>query len=452
MKDYDLRDLMARPHRSGPFASLRPPSGPRAPLSHDELRDVMELTLWTAQLQLKSGAQSARVERTAHLLGSALGADWLDVLVMQEGVLLTTSSGAEFRTRVRRVSALGVNLSTLVHIAQMTAKAWKGDLDRHSVRKRLEELDQAPPVYPRLFVAAAVGIACGAFSSLFGGDLTSCAITTLGSALSMYVRQTLVKKHYNPLLSVIAIAFLAGLAPALAHVIGWLPAPEAALAASVLLLVPGVPFINAARDVLRGYMVAGIARGFQALLVSLCIALGLGTALTVCGLTFADSSPTLAKSLWIYIASDGFWSGLAAGGFAVLFNVPRASLLLCVLAGALGHAFRTFLTIGGLPLLSSTLIAATALGLMGEIFARRTKAPAGLIAVPGAIPLVPGVLAFRSMSGLLHLISPKYDQQQLSVILADAARNFSSTGLLLAGIALGIALPSLVFKRERAAE
>ena len=55
--------------------------------------------------------------------------------------------------------------------------------------------------------------------------------------------------------------------------------PQSALTAAVLLLVPGVPLINASIDLLRGYISAGLARAATSLMVFLGIALGLGVVL-----------------------------------------------------------------------------------------------------------------------------------------------------------------------------
>ena len=58
-----------------------------------------------------------------------------------------------------------------------------------------------------------------------------------------------------------------------------------ALAASVLLLVPGVPFINAVEDLIKGYTVVGLARGATSALIILAIALGLLIAMQLIGIS-----------------------------------------------------------------------------------------------------------------------------------------------------------------------
>ena len=52
--------------------------------------------------------------------------------------------------------------------------------------------------------------------------------------------------------------------------------PQNALMASVLLLVPGVPLINASIDILRGHISAGLALATTSLVVFLGIGVGLG--------------------------------------------------------------------------------------------------------------------------------------------------------------------------------
>jgi uncharacterized membrane protein YjjP (DUF1212 family) len=82
---------------------------------------------------------------------------------------------------------------------------------------------------------------------------------------------------------VITTAFAAGIigATAMAWKLG--DHPQAALAASVLLLVPGVPLINAAEDLLKGHTLMGTVRGATGVLISLCIALGLLIAMALTG-------------------------------------------------------------------------------------------------------------------------------------------------------------------------
>lgn len=144
----------------------------------------------------------------------------------------------------------------------------------------------------------------------------------------------------------------------------------------------------------------------------------------------------------VEILLDAFWSGLAALGFAVLFNVPRRVLYACVLCGAIGHATRTGMTEIGLHLPTATLIGASVVGFTAIVLARRHKMPSSLFAITGAIPMVPGVFAFRTMIYILQL--PEATDPDIMLL---AANNGVMTGLILAAIAFGIASPRLIFLR-----
>lgn len=419
------------------------------PLDDETLRDVVELGLWAGQLLLHAGAQSLRIERTVHVLGTALGADWLDVVVLPEGLVVTTSSGGEFRTRARRVTTLGVNFTLLDAIDALTQRVMSGELDRKSLRIELERVSHAAPTYSRWQVVFMVGLACAAFSRLFGGDWPAFVTTFASASLAMVIRQTLFKRRLNAFLVTIATAFVAGVVPSGAHLLRLLPEPEVALASSVLLLVPGVHLINFARDILRGFLVTGTARGVLALGTTLCIAIGLLVALGTFGVTSFPALPVVEQdTTWGYLVLDLFWSGVAAVGFAVLFNTPRRALVGCAVTGAIGHALRFLFSVAGVTLVPGTFLAAVAIGLVSAGLARRVHSPAGIFAVSAAIPMVPGVFAFRSMLGLMALTSPTSTLEQAPMLLADAMKNFTVTGLIMAALAVGIALPALVFRRE----
>jgi uncharacterized membrane protein YjjP (DUF1212 family) len=252
-------------------------------MEREELRDVINLSLWAGQLMLQHGADAARVEETIHRLGTGLGCDWMDILVLPQTIVATTINNQDFRTRVRRAPARGVNMTIVAEISELSYRARTGDLDRFTLRQELHRIDGAAPNYSRWTVILAVGAACAAFCRLFGGDAVAMAVTFLAAAAAMFARQELHRQHFNPLLITTVTAFIAGVIASTITLLEPETSRMATLSAAVLLLVPGVPLVNAAEDLLRGYPVTGIARGVSGLLVSLAIALGLALALWVTG-------------------------------------------------------------------------------------------------------------------------------------------------------------------------
>lgn len=254
------------------------------PLSREELRDIIDLALWAGQMLLHYGAESQRVEEVVHRLGTGLGCDWMDILVSPNVIVATTTSGVEFRTKVRRVVNFAVDMSVIAAVNDLRHRVQEGELDRFGVRKELERIDKMAPQYNRWLVVVMVGLACAAFSRLFEGDGAVFLVTGAAASLAMVVRQELTRRFFNPFLVVIATAFIAGFIASIATVWKLSDEPQLALAASVLLLVPGVPLINAAEDIIKGHMVTGIVRAIHGGLISLGIAMGLLIAMRIMGI------------------------------------------------------------------------------------------------------------------------------------------------------------------------
>jgi uncharacterized membrane protein YjjP (DUF1212 family) len=257
------------------------PAGPA--VDRETLADIVDLALWAGQLLMENGAESQRAEETVRLLGTGLGADWGDVFVSHNAIIVSHSSGDEFRTRTRRLGQGGVNMTLVAAISHLTHRVAEGKYDRFQVRAELERISSLPRHYGRLTTVLMVGLACAAFSRLFGASWLVFAVTLVATCVAMLVRQGLTRHGFNTYLVVLATALVAGLLVGLVNLAHLSPHLETAMAAAVLMLVPGVPFINAVEDLIKGHTVVGLARGTTAVLVILAIALGLILAMQLTG-------------------------------------------------------------------------------------------------------------------------------------------------------------------------
>lgn len=257
----------------------------KPPLEREALRDVIDLSLWAGQLLLQHGAESARIEETVHRLGTGLGADWMDILVSPNAIVATTISGEEFRTKIRRIVAIGVNMQIIAEVNDLSRRVTNGEMDRFQVRTEMERIDHLPKQYNRWVIVAMVGLACGAFSRMLGGDWPVFFVTLVASSAAMWVRQELTRRYFNTLLVVVGTSFVAGIIASTASIMKWGAQPQTAMAASVLLLVPGVALINCADDFIKGHLVVGTVRGITGGLVSMGIALGLLLAIRLMGVS-----------------------------------------------------------------------------------------------------------------------------------------------------------------------
>ncbi|QPC81989.1 threonine/serine exporter family protein [Phototrophicus methaneseepsis] len=252
-------------------------------LDREELRDVIRLSLWAGQMLLQSGADTKRVEETVHKLGTGLGADWMDIVITPDAIIATTINNYEFRTKVRRAPSRGVNFSVIAEVTDLSFRVQSGEIDRFALGDALVEIAKMKPHYNRWTVVFTVGLACGAFNKLFGGDDVTFLVTIIAASTAMFVRQELHHRNFNALLNWVVTAFVAGIIASLVERFGMSPVSGTAMSASVLLLVPGVPLIDSIEDFLNGHINNGVSRTVWGALLSLGIAAGLSLAIYLMG-------------------------------------------------------------------------------------------------------------------------------------------------------------------------
>lgn len=247
---------------------------------------ILDLSLWAGQLLLQHGADCFLIEETVHRLATAMGADWADVLVHANGVVVSVSIQGAYLTKSRRAPDRGVNMRIVAAIDQLLAQVAlldRGVVAREHVQVELLAISQLGRYYSPYIVALMIGLSCAAFSRLFGGNLTVFIITAVAASVAMLVRQQLVKHHVNLYITVFTTALVATLIASFARFTQVGNQLETALAASVLLLIPGVPLTNAFSDLIRGYTLVGLARGTIGALITLSIALGILLAMRMIG-------------------------------------------------------------------------------------------------------------------------------------------------------------------------
>lgn len=253
-------------------ASSLPPTPEPASLSR-----MVDLLVQAGSLLLQHGADAGRVEASLEQMEPGLSIDRIDAVVMSKTILLTATRQDAHHTRVARVPIVGVNMNILSEVEQLLGQFQQGRVTPAQLALDLDRIAALPHHYSRGVIVAATGLACAAFCRLFGGDWAALAVTGVAAAVAAGVRIWLNQRHVNYFLVVLITALVASL---LAGNALWLSqTPQSALTAAVLLLVPGVPLINASVDILRGHISAGLARATTSLVVFLGIALGLGSVL-----------------------------------------------------------------------------------------------------------------------------------------------------------------------------
>ncbi len=252
---------------------------PTRPPSPEQQKEITVLCVRTAVLLMQFSAESVLVESVSRRLGLALGVDTVEVALTANGITISTLCGAHAETAVRRNVDRGINMRTVTDVQRIMLDAEEGRLDIAGVTARLDNLTQER--YNRWIVAVMIGLSCACFARLAGADLPACGITFAASFVAMTVRHQLAHLHFNPLVNFFIAAFVATSIAAQGLIHELTDKPRVAMAASVLLLVPGFPLINSVADMVKGYVNTGIARGAMAALLCAASCGGILLAMTV---------------------------------------------------------------------------------------------------------------------------------------------------------------------------
>ena len=175
-----------------------------------------------------------------------------------------------------RIPALPVSFERNSDLSALSWDALDERLPLAEVRRRFGELIDKPRIDP-IFVLLTVGLANASFCRLFGGDWTAIGIVFTATLVGYAVKQRMQAHGVNHFLIFIGSAFTASLCASAA--LRFDCTAEIALATSPLFLVPGVPLINGVIDIVEGHILIGFSRLINALLLIICIAVGLAATL-----------------------------------------------------------------------------------------------------------------------------------------------------------------------------
>ncbi|WP_330982374.1 MULTISPECIES: threonine/serine exporter ThrE family protein [Enterobacterales] len=246
-------------------------------------RKVTRLCVQCALLLLQHGAESALVDELSTRLGLTLGMDSVESAISSNAIVLTTLHNGECLTTTRKNNDRGINMHVVTEVQHIVIMAEHRLLDASGVEKRFGQIK--PLRYPRWLVVTLVGLSCACFCKLNNGGWDGAFVTFCGSTLAMYIRQVLTHRSLHPQINFCITAFAATTVSGLMlRLPAFAQTSTVAMAASVLLLVPGFPLINAVADMFKGHINTGLARWAIASLLTLATCIGVVMAMTLWGL------------------------------------------------------------------------------------------------------------------------------------------------------------------------
>jgi uncharacterized membrane protein YjjP (DUF1212 family) len=388
-------------------------------LRHRHLEQVAMAALAIGRLLMETGAKSSVVATGMSKAAAGLGAQEAHVRIGYASLTLTVSHGTNTITRMVGVGHHRVDMRLNHAVRKLCTRVEAGGMTPGAVAQETRALAGRVPRHRKIVAALAAGLACAAFGRLLGTDWASVGPILAASAAAQGVRMALVARRTNVFVLIAAVALVASLLAGLGAVWAGSETLGIAMTASVLLLVPGVPSMNAQTDIMEGYPTMGSARFVTVAMILIFITVGMGGARLILGPGAGDVLAPPAS-----LPHQAAFGALAAAGFGVLFNFGARTLLWAAAAGAVALAVRTLCLDAGLPLEAASFLAAVAVALWVEALAApplRVSHAGQTLAVAGCIPMVPGGAAAQGIIGLLELSTLPPDDAPAALVVSATA-------------------------------
>lgn len=243
--------------------------------------EVLLTAMEAGHILLENGAEVFRVEETMLRIARHFGMMEEDFFVLSNGIFTTGGSWRrgyqESFARVQHIPMHAASLDKVVAINQLSRDVEAGKYTLEEINEKLREIRNMPGKSNWSQIIAS-GIGAGCFCILFGGDfLDAFASTAAGLVLYLFLLKLSIPKfHFSKITENICGGALVTLLCILFANIGFGHDLSHMIIGAVIPLVPGVAFVNGIRDIADRNYISGIVRLLDALLVFICVAIGVG--------------------------------------------------------------------------------------------------------------------------------------------------------------------------------
>ncbi len=234
---------------------------------------------------LRCGGEPHRIEDTITRICMAYGAHCTDVFALPSlivaGVKLPDGSVS---SQVRRVYRTANNMYRLDILNNLSRDVCSGKVSLEDVDKIIDNTMNSRP-FNRYIVLLGGVLAAGGFAVFFGGTL----MDALGASIAGLIVSALnlhKLKFGNQMLYTVAVSFIGALTGLIVYSLGLGDNLDMIMIGTIMLVIPGLSFGNAVRDLLFGDTVSGLIQFVQAIMVAVMVAFGFIVAIKVFGGVF----------------------------------------------------------------------------------------------------------------------------------------------------------------------
>lgn len=375
---------------------------------------LLELTTDLGYRLAMNGAETYRIEESIRRILSAYGID-SEVFAIPNclTVSIETHDGKPM-TRMRRIGFHGNDLDTVEKYSNLGRKICTNKPEPEIAQQWLRETEASIRSYSLPLLLLGNFLGAFGFAIVFGGSIADSICSGVCGILIGFTNFYLGKVKVNPFFTTIAAAFIMALASYTMNAVGLAPNADTVIIGALMILVPGLLFTNAMRDIIFGDTNSGMNRIIQVLLIAAAIALGTGAGWHIADYLYI--LPQNAPLISYLYEIQNIATFIACAGFAIIFNIHGFGIAICAFGGTITWIVFCVARHINLDIYASYFLAAIFAAVYAEIMARIRKYPAISYLVVGIFPLIPGAGIYYATSFLLQGDREAFVQKALDTI------------------------------------
>lgn len=412
------------------------------------LRRKLDLLLRTGKLLMESAADTNRIERNMKRVAAFMNIpeEKLHIDIRWTMIMVNVSDEQHSFSKFQKCENHAINMTMISQISKLSFKATEENYSLDDYEKELENIIHTPRNYTPYLVAIGAGFACGGFCKLFGSDWIAFLFASICAFIGFRVRARCMKIGINVYMSIGMAAFISTCLAYASSFSGLSSTPYHPLLACALFIVPGVPLINFVDDMIDNHLLVGITRAANTIMMIGAMTFGIAFAMRI--LIVNDLNIHQKINELSIVSHDSYLvyalaAAIAAMGFSMIFNVPKRLLWVVAIGGIIAVCTRNFvnLELGYGPVIGS-FVGSFTVSLIAVKATHWFHVPNHVLTIPSVIPMIPGVLMYRSLLGFIELHGVIGE-------VTNAFFNGVNSALIILCISLGVAIPNIVARRNK---
>lgn len=248
-----------------------------------DINKTLTFALDIGEEMLKCNAEISRVEDTLARICSLDNVKKIDVFAVKS-LMIVTIRDQENNTfsQSRRIYSSSTDLEKLEALNGLSRYICEKRPSEKEVEEKLEEFKNKN-FFSRKKNLLGYALSTAGFCIFFGGNINDVIATTIIAIMICYINAYIGDLFMNQIIFTAVSSILMGISAIILVKMGVGTNFDKIIIGDIMILIPGIHFVNSMRDMLSGDLLAGILRLLDVVLITLAIACGFAIAVATLG-------------------------------------------------------------------------------------------------------------------------------------------------------------------------